>query len=109
MQKIKKGDTVQVIAGRDKGKKGKVLEVWPADGKVRVEGVGVQKRHLKPGSNQKFPNGGIIDRPGKISLSNVMFFSEKLDRPVRVGIKEIEGGKLVRVGRGRSSEEVVLD
>lgn len=109
MQKIKKGDTVQVIAGRDKGKRGKVLEVLPEEGKVRVEGIAVQKRHLKPNTNQKFPNGGIIDKPGRISISNVMFYSEKLGRPVRVGIKDDGDGKKVRVARGRRGESVALD
>jgi large subunit ribosomal protein L24 len=109
MQKIKKGDTVQVIAGKDKGKKGKVLEVLPDEGLVRVEGIAVVKRHLKPGANQKFPNGGIIDKPARISLSNVMFYSEKLGRPVRVGIKSLGDGKKVRVARGRGAEQIELD
>ena len=109
MQKIKKGDTVQVTRGRDKGKRGKVLEVFPETGRVRVDGVQVQKRHLRPGANQKFPNGGIIDRYGKISLSSVMFFSDKLGRPVRVGIKTLEDGKKVRVARGKGTESVELD
>lgn len=100
MQKIKKGDTVQVIAGKDKGKRGKVLEVFPDQGRVRVDGIAIHKKHLKPGANQRMPNGGIIDRPSKISLSNVMFYSEKLDRPVRVGIKDLGDGKKVRVARG---------
>jgi large subunit ribosomal protein L24 len=98
-----------VIAGKDKGKKGKVLEVWPEDQKVRVEGIAVQKRHMKPGASQKFPNGGIVDRPAKISLSNVMFFSEKLDRPVRVGIKDDGQGNKTRVARGKGTEEAALD
>lgn len=109
MQKIKKGDTVQVIAGRDKGKRGKVLDVFPDEGLVKVEGIAVQKRHLKPGANQKFPNGGIIDKEAKISLSNVMFYSEKLSRPVRVGISTGVDGKKVRVARGQKGENVTLD
>lgn len=109
MQKIKKGDTVQVIAGRDKGKRGKVLEVYPEEARVRVEGIAVQKRHLKPGANQKFPNGGIIDKEAKISLSNVMFYSEKLSRPVRVGIESSADGKKIRVARGQKGESVTLD
>jgi large subunit ribosomal protein L24 len=109
MQKIKKGDTVQIVAGRDKGKRGKVLEVFPADGKVRVEGVFVQKKHLKAGASQKVPNGGIIDRPGKIDVSNVKFYSEKLGRPVRVGFKTQDDGNKVRVARGRHGEGIELD
>ena len=106
MQKIKKGDTVQVTRGRDKGKRGRVLEVFPETGRVRVDGVNVQKRHLRPGANQKFPNGGIIDRPGKISLASVMFYSDKLGRPVRVGIKTLADGKKVRISRGKDSVEL---
>jgi large subunit ribosomal protein L24 len=93
MQKIKKGDTVQVMAGRDKGKRGKVIEVFPEEGLVRVEGVNVQKRHLE----------------GKVQLSNVMFFSEKLGRPVRVGIQSDADGNKMRVARGRGAAGAALD
>lgn len=109
MQKIKKGDFVQIIAGRDKGKRGKVLDIYPQDGKVRVEGVFIQKRHMKPGASQRLPSGGIIDRPGKIDISNVQFYSEKLGRPVRVGIKTLEDGTKVRVARGKHGEGAELD
>lgn len=109
MQKIKKGDLVQVIAGRDKGKRGKVLRVFPTEGKIEVEGVQIHKRHLKAGANQKIPNGGIIDRPSKIDVSNVKLFSEKLGRPVRVGIEVKENGEKVRVARGRHGEGIELD
>ncbi|MBI4821551.1 MAG: 50S ribosomal protein L24 [Deltaproteobacteria bacterium] len=109
MQKIRKGDTVQVMSGADKGKKGKVLEVFGEDGKVQVEDVFVQKRHLKPGKVMSQPNGGIIDRAGKIDISKVEFYSEKLGRPVRVGIKTKEDGSKVRVAKGRGVEGVELD
>lgn len=115
MQKIKKGDTVEVIAGRDKGKRGKVLDVFPTEGKVRVEEVFIQKRHLKAGANPRIPNGGVIDKPGKINISNVKFYSEKLGRPVRVGFREephpTKPNKKVkfRVARGRHGENVDLD
>ncbi len=115
MQKIKKGDTVQVIAGRDKGKRGKVLEVFPEEGMLRVEDVFVQKRHLKAGANPRIPNGGIIDKPAKIDISNVKFYSEKLGRPVRVGFRaEPHPNKphknvLSRVARGKHGESVDLD
>lgn len=100
-QKIKKGDLVEVIAGRNKGEKGRVLEVAKALDKVRVEGVFIQKRHVKSGARQNLPNGGIIDRPGRIHISNVRLYSEKLERGVRVGFKKNEDGSLVRVARGR--------
>lgn len=108
MQKIKKGDTVQVMAGADKGKRGKVLQVFPKEGKVRVEGVFVHKKHLKPGVSQRMPNGGIVDRPGKIDISNVQFYSEKLGKAVRVGILTKDDGSKVRVARG-SGEGIELD
>jgi large subunit ribosomal protein L24 len=109
MQRIKKGDTVQVIAGRDKGKRGKVLEVIEEERKIRVDGIFVVKRHLRAGGNPRFPNGGIIDKPALIDISNVKFYSEKLGRPVRVGFKVREDGNKVRVARGAGGEAVELD
>lgn len=109
MQKIKKGDTVEVITGKDKGKRGKVLELYASEGKLKIEGVAVQKRHLKAGANQKIPNGGIIDKPAKVDISNVKFYSEKLGKAVRVGIEVREDGSKVRVARGRHGERTPLD
>jgi large subunit ribosomal protein L24 len=108
MAKIKKGDTVVVIAGKDKGATGKVLEVFPGENKVKVEGVNVQKRHVKAGSRQSMPQGGILDRPGKIHISNVRFFSSKVDAAVRVGF-EVKDGKKVRVARGKGHAGTELD
>lgn len=107
--KIKKGDTVEVIAGADKGARGKVLEVFPDENKVRVEGVRIQKRHIKAGSRQSMPQGGILDRPGKIHLSNVRFYSSKLERSVRVGFEKKEDGSKVRVARGSENAGTELD
>ncbi len=107
MAKIKKGDTVEVIAGKDKGAKGKVLEVR-ADDRVVVEGVNIQKRHVKAGARQSLPQGGILDRPGPIHISNVRYFSEKLDKSVRVGF-EFEGESKVRVARGQGVSGTALD
>ncbi|MEM1023460.1 MAG: 50S ribosomal protein L24 [Myxococcota bacterium] len=106
--KIRKGDTVQVIAGKDKGATGKVLDVLTGEGRVIVEGVNVQKRHVKPGSRQSMPQGGILDRPGKIHMSNVMFYSEKLGAAVRVGFEDKDGNK-VRVARGGEHSGAELD
>jgi large subunit ribosomal protein L24 len=108
-QKIKKGDTVEVIAGRNKGEKGKVLEVLKGEDKVRVENIFVQKRHIKSGARQNMPQGGILDRPGKIHISNVRLYSEKVGKGVRVGFKTLEDGKLVRVARGRKVSGTELD
>jgi ribosomal protein L24 len=67
-QKIKKGDMVEVIAGRNKGEKGRVLEVSMAEGKVRVEGVFVQKRHVRAGARQNMPNGGVSTFRTSVSI-----------------------------------------
>src|SRR5512142_2874472 len=72
MPQIRKGDTVEVISGKEKGKQGKVLEVLREKGRVRVEKLMTVKRHLKKGRSQSNPEVGIIDRPGTIALSNVM-------------------------------------
>ncbi len=107
--KIKKGDTVEVIAGKDKGATGKVLAVFPAEDRVIVEGVNVQKRHIKAQSRPSMPEGGILDRPGKIHVSNVRFYSSKLEKGVRVGFKVNDNGSKVRVARGSNNDETVLD
>src|SRR5574340_145454 len=79
---IRKGDTVKVIAGKDKGKTGKVLEVLREQGRVRVEKVQVVKRHLKKGRSPSNPEGGIIEQNGTLALSNVMVLGTG-DAPVR--------------------------
>ena len=104
--KIKKGDLVKVISGgKDiKGKTGKVLEVL-RDGdawRVRVEGLRMVKKHLKPQRNPKHPEGGIIEGAGSIPISNVMLMSEKLGRPVRSGASFTSDGKKQRVARGKN-------
>jgi large subunit ribosomal protein L24 len=87
---VRKGDTVVVIAGKDAGKKGKVLEVQPKTSRVVVEGVNVVKRHTRP--TQANPQGGIIEKPAPIHSSNVMPFCSKCDKPVRVK-KKMDGQK----------------
>jgi len=72
MAEIRKGDTVKVIAGKEKGKSGKVLEVLRQDGRVRVEKLMMVKRHLRKGRTQSNPDGGIIELAGTIAISNVM-------------------------------------
>jgi len=100
--KIKKGDLVKVIAGKDKGKSGRVLEVLREKNRVRVEGVAQYKKHLKAGRSQKNPEGGILDMTGTIHASNVMVVDEASGKTTRVGYK-FEGDKKVRVGRGKSA------
>ncbi len=100
--KIKKGDTVKVIAGKDKDKEGKVISVDPKNGKVVVEGVGQVKKHTKPSmANQ---NGGIVTMEAPIDASNVMYVHK--GKPTRIGFK-IEDGKKVRVAK--STGDVIKD
>ena len=100
MLKIKKGDTVKVIAGKDKDKEGKVLSVDQKEGKVVVEGINMLTKHTKPSvSNQ---NGGIIHQEGPIDISNVMYVHK--GKATRVGIK-MDGDKKVRYAK--STGEVI--
>jgi large subunit ribosomal protein L24 len=92
---VRKDDTVLVIAGKNAGKKGKILEVFPKDSRVVVEGVNVVKRHTKP--TRQLPQGGIMEREAPIHSSNVMFFCNKCNAPVRVGKKLLDNGEKVRI------------
>ena len=92
---VKRGDTVAVIAGKERGKRGKVLIVLPAKRRVIVEKVNMIKRHQRP--TQKLRQGGIIEREGTLNLSNVMVVCGKCDRPTRTGIQALAEGKKARV------------
>lgn len=94
--RIKSGDTVVVISGKDKGKKGKVLQVFADKNKCIVEGVALATKHLKP--SQKNPQGGIEKHEAAIDMSNVMPYDAKAGKGVRVGYK-MENGKKVRVSK----------
>ena len=98
---VRKGDTVVVVAGKERGKKGKVLRVIPEKGRVVVERINMIKKHQRP--TQKIRQGGIIEREGAIHLSNVMLVDPASDKPTRVGMKALSDGKKVRVAR-RSGE-----
>ena len=98
---VRKGDTVMVVAGKERGKKGKVLRVIPEKSRVVVERINLIKKHQKP--TQKLRQGGIIEREGSIHLSNVMLVDPNSDKPTRVGMKALSDGKKVRVAR-RSGE-----
>src|SRR3546814_10679782 len=100
--KIKKGDNVVVITGRDKGKSGTVLRVDPKESRVLVQGVNVVKRHSRPSAGQ---TGGIIEKELSIHLSNVELVDPKTSKPTRVGLTVMEGGRKVRVAR-RSGEVI---
>lgn len=101
--RIRKGDTVVVIAGRERGKSGKVLSVDLAAGKVTVEKLNIIKRHTKP--NPKVKQGGILEREAPISISNVMLFCPVTQKPTRVGIRTLEGGRRARYSK--KSGEIV--
>lgn len=92
--KIKKGDTVQVIAGKDNGKEGKVIAVDHKKKKVTVEGVNMITKHAKP--SQANPNGGILQREAPIDISNVMYVHK--GKVTRIGFK-VEGDKKVRIAK----------
>ena len=94
MRHIRKGDEVVVIAGKDIGKRGKVLMVDPKKGRVKVEKMGMIKKHVKP--SQKHPQGGIVEKEGTINISNIQLWDNKTQGPCRTGIKSLEDGRKVR-------------
>jgi large subunit ribosomal protein L24 len=94
---LKKDDVVVVITGADKGKRGRIIEAFPDEGRVRVEKVNLVKKHQKPTQRQR--QGGIIEMEAKIQVSNVQIYCSKCDKPVRVGHKKLEDGKKVRICR----------
>ncbi|PIP24437.1 MAG: 50S ribosomal protein L24 [Candidatus Nealsonbacteria bacterium CG02_land_8_20_14_3_00_37_10] len=89
--KIKKGDMVLVISGKDRGKKGKVLQVFPKENRVMVEGVNLRKKHRKPKKSGE--KGQIITLPGSVSVSNVKLVCSKCGKPTRGGYKIVEKKK----------------
>lgn len=90
--KVKKGDLVKVIAGKDKGKEGKVLRVIPKENKVIVENVRIVKRHQRP--TQRLREGGIIEREAPIHPSNVMVICPSCNKPTRIGYRFMEEKKV---------------
>lgn len=100
--KIKKGDTVIVIAGKEKGKQGAVLRAIPADRRVVVEGINVVKRHTRPSAGQP---GGIVEKEAAIHVSNVALVDPKNGKATRVGRKRLEDGRSVRYAK--ASGEII--
>jgi large subunit ribosomal protein L24 len=94
MERIRKGDQVVVIAGKDRGARGRVLKVLRDRDRVIVEGVNSVKRHTKP--TQKMPNGGILDKDMPIHVSNVMLLDTKSDKPTRIKFDQDKDGKKIR-------------
>jgi len=101
--KIRKNDTVLVVAGKDKGKKGKVRFAYPKDEQLVVEGVNYIKKHTKATGNVR--QAGIIERESPIHVSDVMLLCNKCNKPARVGSRFLEDGKKVRICR--SCHEVI--
>ena len=95
---IRKNDQVVVRAGKDRGKKGRVLSVIPGKNRVVVEGVNMIKRHTRP-NPQKNIKGGIVEREAAIHASNVMLLDPDTNEPTRVGKKVLSDGSRVRIGR----------
>jgi large subunit ribosomal protein L24 len=100
--KIKKGDNVQVVSGKDKGKTGEVMRVLRADDRVMVRGVNIIKRHTKASQTS---TGGIIEREAAIHISNVALVDPKSNEATRVGFRFLEDGRKVRFAK-RSGEVI---
>ncbi len=93
--KIKRNDQVQVLAGRDRGRRGEVRQVLPSDGRAVVTGINMIKKHQRSTGPQQ--PGGIIDREAPIDLSNLALVCRSFDKAVRVGFRILEDGRKVRV------------
>ncbi len=93
-KRLKKGDTVKVIAGKEKGKTGKILSTIPGKQRVVVEKINLIKRHKRPDAKGK---GGIVEKEGPIHVSNVMYLCDKCGSGVRIGYKILDDGKKARV------------
>lgn len=102
ISKVRKGDRVIVLTGRDKGMRGEVLKVMPKEQRLIVQGVNIVKRHTKQTQTQ---TGGIVEKEAAIHVSNVGLIDPSTDRPTRVGFKTLEDARKVRVAR--SSGEVI--
>ena len=91
---IKKEDTVLVIAGKEKGKRGRVLSVMPSEDRLTIERINIIKRHMKP--SRKYSQGGIIEKEASIHISNVMLLCPKCNKPTKIANSILENGKKVR-------------
>jgi large subunit ribosomal protein L24 len=104
MSKIKKGDTVILITGRDKGRKGAVIDVLKND-RVRVEGLNMSKKHQRPNPNANPPvQGGIIEREASVHISNVMLLNPATQKGDRVAYKLLGDGRKVRIFRSNKEQ-----
>lgn len=101
--KIKKNDTVLVVTGKDRGKKGKVRFAFPKDNRIIVEGIHMVKRHTKPTGEGK--PGGILDREAPLAAASVMYLCNKCNHPARIGYRFLADGRKVRFCR--ACQEVI--
>jgi large subunit ribosomal protein L24 len=92
---IKKNDTVVVVTGKEKGKKGRVLSVYPSKDRLLIEKINMIKKHMKP--NKKYAQGGIIEKEASIHIANVMMICPKCSKPTRIGNTSLQDGRKVRV------------
>jgi len=99
--KIKKGDEVIVLAGKDKGKKGKIVKILHKINKAIVSDINKVKKHQKPGNNEP---GGIVEKEMPIHISNLNYFDSKLNQGVRIGFKLNKDGKKIRVNKKTGAE-----
>ena len=100
--KLKKGDKVIVVAGKNKGNTGEIIKVFPNKNRVMVRGINIVKRHTKPTQNNA---GGIVEKEGTIHISNIAYLDEKENKPSRLGFKILEDGRKVRMSK--KSGEVI--
>ena len=102
MQKIRKGDKVIVLAGKDKGRTGEVIRMMPREDRAVVRGINMIKRHQRQGANQE---AGIVAREAPIHVSNISVADPKDGKPTRVGFKKLDDGRKVRIAK-RSGEQI---
>lgn len=91
---IKKNDSIVVISGREKGKRGRVLSVYPSKDSLLIEKINVIKKHMKP--SKKYTQGGIIEKEAPVHISNVMLICPKCSKPTGISAMSLQGGKKVR-------------
>jgi large subunit ribosomal protein L24 len=103
--RIKKGDLVYVLSGKEKGKTGKILEIDHEKQRAVVEKLMIVKRHYKRGRNPAAPEGGIVEKNGSIHVSNLALIDPESKKPTRIGTKVLENGKRVRVAK-RSGAQI---
>jgi len=92
---VKKNDTVLVIAGREKGKKGRVLSVYPSKARLLIEKINMIKKHMKP--TRKYAQGGIIEKEAPLHISNIMLICPKCNKPTRISNTHLQEGRRVRM------------